>query len=120
MGTRVVNQEAAAENAAAISEEQKAPDLALKLEAPFMYNGEEVSEIDLANLPEVTFVQMAKVDKEMLRRGYSGGRLELTREYAILIACEMNGKPYNWLNELKARDCIRLKELVSAYFFTLG
>ena len=119
-----LNTEAPAEGASDSSREY--PEIRLDLQQPFTYvssitgKKEEVKSIDLSGISDLDAKTMAEIDLEMFRRGYAGMRMEVTRQYAMLVAAKLNAKPYGWLDEMKARDVIRLKEIVATYFFVKG
>lgn len=116
-----VNEEAA-DDSAVSEQELDVSALKIKLAKPIQYEDAlgkvtEYKEIDLTRLPEITAAQLCKIDHQIINRGYTGIRLELVREYAMLVACEINNMPYDWLDTMGARDSIRLREVVSLYFF---
>lgn len=120
MGGRSANEEAAVNGTAAENGEVSLDDLKLKLEHPFEYDEKKYSEIDISKLPEITAGQLCRIDRVIAKEGYIGVRPEITRQYAMFVACEMNDMPYDWLNEMRATDSIRLRELVSLFFFGRG
>lgn len=85
-----------------------------------MYDGVEVKEIDLSGLYDMTAEDMFAVDDQMRRRGYSGSNPEITRLYALLTAARINHKAWEWCNTMKARDAVRIKNIVSGFFYMLG
>lgn len=108
---------------ASVAEENKDEDekikgmMTFKLNEPFKYDGVEITEISLAGLMELNARDLVDIDKEMTMRGFSGTRLELTRQYAMLVAAKCNHKPYDYCDRMSARDSVRLKEYVVAFFY---
>lgn len=99
-------------------EEQKLKDMmTFKLNDPFKYDGEEITEINLSGILELTARDLVDIDREMLMKGFSGSRLEMTRQYAMLVAAKCNHKPYDFCDRMGARDSIRLKEYVVTFFY---
>lgn len=94
--------------------------LKLKLGDPFLFEGEEVSEISLEGLFHLTARDMCMFDLQMMSKGYSGTRIDTTRQYAMLVAANINNKPLEWLEQMKARDSVRLRDMVSAFFYVRG
>lgn len=94
--------------------------LKLKLGDPFLFDGEEVAEINLEGLFELTAGDLCAIDRQMMARGYSGTRMDTTRQYAMLAAARVNDKPWEWLDRMKARDSILLRDMVSAFFYVRG
>lgn len=103
------------ENEAAVEILKKAMS---ELSQPFKYNGKEVKGIDLSGLLELTSLDMAEIDLEMLRRGYvSVYRQEMTRQYAMLVCAKINHMPFDFCDRMSARDSIRLRDAVSTFFY---
>ncbi len=95
-------------------------DLKLKLGDPFMFDDIEVSEIDLSGLVELSASDMCAIDRQMSAMGYSYARPEVTGQYAVLVAARVNKKPWEYCNNMKARDYIRLRETIRAFFYARG
>lgn len=110
-------QEAAGQGA---SSDSTKPTLIIRLYDPYKIDGVEVKEIDLSGLYDMTAEDMFAVDDQMRRRGYSGSNPEITRLYALLTAARINHKPWEWCNTMKARDAVRIKNVVSGFFYMLG
>nr|DAJ08313.1 MAG TPA: tail assembly chaperone protein [Caudoviricetes sp.] len=96
------------------------PTVIVKLYDPYMFDGVEVKEVDLSGLYDMTAEDMFAVDEQMRRRGYSGSNPEITRLYALLTAARINHKPWEWCNTMKARDAVKIKNVVSGFFYMLG
>ena len=94
--------------------------LKLTLGDPFLFDGEEVTEINLEGLFDLTAGDMCAIDRQMMARGYSGPRMDTTRQYAMLAAARVNDKPWEWLDEMRARDSVLLRDMVSAFFYVRG
>ena len=95
----------------------------MPLEVPFEFEGETYESIDLSGLATAMAEDMCEVDEEAKRQGDSsanGLHPEITRKYAMLLACRLNRKPYNWLDKMNAKDSIRLRETVTAFFYFMA
>ena len=128
MGEKKVydNAEAGAVSAASASlSEEKENEAAVELlktamselSQPFKYNGKEVKGIDLSGLLDLTAHDMVEIDAEMQRRGFVGHRLEMTRQYAMLLAAKINHMPFDFCDRMSARDSIRLKDAITVFLF---
>lgn len=89
----------------------------LTLGQPYKYDGDEIKEIDLSGLLDLNARDLVEIDKEMTRQGFTGSRIELTRQYAMLVAAKVADKPYNFCDRMSARDSIRLKEYVTTFLY---
>lgn len=96
--------------------EKQGERLILKLGDPFMFDGQEIKEIDMEGLANLTAADMCAIDQLMLARGYSGTRMDASRQYAMFVAARVNNKPYEFCDQMKARDAIRLRDMVAAFF----
>lgn len=94
--------------------------LTLPLWDPYTFEGEEIKEIKLDGMMDLTAGDLCDIDRQMNRMGYSGGNLEVTRQYAMLTAAKVNQKPWEYCNGMKARDSIRLKNVVTTFFYIRG
>lgn len=113
--TEELLQEAA--GSAASSAAEKKPRLVIKLYDSFIWDGEEITEVDLSGLYDMTAEDMFLVDEQMRIRGFSGMNPEVTRRYALLTAARINRKPWEWLSRMKARDAVRVKNVVAGFFY---
>lgn len=104
----------------AASSDSEKPKLVIPLYDPFIFDGLEVKEIDLSRLYDMTAEDMFAVDDQMRRHGYSGSNPEITRLYALLTAARLNRKPWEWCNKMKARDAIRIKNVIAGFFYMPG
>ncbi|MDR0924296.1 MAG: phage tail assembly protein [Hungatella sp.] len=102
------------------SSDSTKPTVIVKLYDSYTFDGVEIKEIDLSGLYDMTAEDMFAVDEQMRRRGYSGQNPEITRLYALLTAARINHKPWEWCNRMKARDAVRIKNVVSGFFYMPG
>lgn len=97
-------------------EAQNAP-LVLNLADPYKYDGVEVSTLNMEGVVDLTAGDLCMIDREMLKRGYSGTRMDATRQYAMLVAAKVNGKPMDFCDRMGARDSMRLRDFVATFFY---
>lgn len=100
-------------------EAQDAP-LILKLSDSYKFDGVEITEINMEGMVDLTAGDLCMIDREMLKRGYSGTRMDTTRQYAMLVAAKVNGKPMEFCDGMGARDSMRLRDLVATFFYVRG
>lgn len=96
------------------------PSLVLELEDPYWFNGAEVREIDLSGLFNLKARDMCEIDRQMAGEGYTMTVPDVTRRYAMLVAAKVNRRPYDFCDMMKARDCIRLGQMVRTFFYAKG
>lgn len=97
-------------------EEKKENRLIFRLNDPFMFDGEEVKIIDMEGLVDLTAADLCALDLMMQGKGYTG-RMDTHRQYALWVAAKINHKPYEFCDRMKARDSIRLRNMVTAFFY---
>ena len=96
---------------------EETQDLILKLADSYKYDGEEVTELNMNGLLDLTAADLCAMDRSMMKLGYSGTRMELTRQYALLVAAKINNKPSGFCDRMSARDSIRLRDMVATFFY---
>lgn len=100
--------------------EEEQVELKLELGDPFRFDGQDYKTLDLSGLFDLTAMDMAEIDRRMQAMGYSYARPEVTGVYAMLVAAKINHKPWEFCQGMKARDMIRLRETVRAFFYAQG
>lgn len=113
------NMKQAADDAASTYEQSKELESHLKLvlSDPYMFDENEIKEIDLEGLFNLTAGELCTIDRQMMAKGYTGARMDISRQYAMLVAAKVNGKPWEFCDQMKARDSIRLRDMVTAFFY---
>mgnify|MGYP004458207623 CR=1 FL=1 len=91
--------------------------LILKLADPYKYDEKEITELDMNGLVDLTAGDLCSIDREMLKMGYSGMRMDTTRQYALFVGARVNKKPNNFCDRMSARDSIRLRDMVATFFY---
>ena len=90
----------------------------IKLMDPYDFEGKTIEEIDLNGLFDLTGRDTCQIDDQMIARGYSGAKLELTNQYAMLTVSKVCKQPWEFADQMKSRDVIRIKNIVSNFFYT--
>ena len=85
---------------------------------PFQFEGETVEKVDLNGLFDLTGRDLCQIDDQMMARGYTGQNLELTKQYAVLTVAKVCGKPWGYAANMRSRDVIRMKNIISNFFYT--
>lgn len=96
------------------------PELVVELYDPYLFEDTEVKEIDLSGLFDLRALDLCEIDRQMMREGYSGAAMEVTRRYAMLVAARVGKKPWEYCDQMKARDCIRIAQAVRTFFYARG
>lgn len=93
--------------------------LVLKLSKPYVFEGQTCAEVDLGGLETVTAGMLERVGRTVLQQSpaLNPAMLESTTPFCIEMAVRVTGKPYEFFRGLPARDGMRLKALVSGFFY---
>lgn len=98
-------------------ETAKEPKLKLVLSEPFRFDNQEITEIEMEGMLNLTAGDMCDIDRQMIAKGYYGSRIDTTRQYAMYVAARVNHKPWEFCERMAARDSIRLREMVATFFY---
>lgn len=118
--TEKMLKEAAGTAASSDIRKEEVNKLVVTLYDSYKYDGEDITEIDLSGLYDMTAEDMFAVDEQMYRSGFAGQNPEITRKYALLTAARINRKPWDYCNRMRARDAVRIKNVVSGFFYMRG
>lgn len=83
----------------------------------YNFEGEEIREIDMSGMEELTANDMIQANKQMSSSGNVSIIPEMDLQYALTIAASATGKPIEFFKALKPRDAIKVKNKVTSFFF---
>lgn len=83
----------------------------------YRFEGETISKVDLSGLEDLTANDMIKANKVMNNSGTVSILPEMSLEYTLIIAASATGKPVEFFKGLKPRDAIKVKNMVTTFFF---
>ena len=92
----------------------------VKLIDPFEFEVKTIESIDLNGLFDLTGRDLCQIDDQMIARGYTGQTMELTKQYALLTVAKVCKQPWEFADNMKSRDVIRIKNIVSGFFYARG
>lgn len=86
---------------------------------PYMFEGKEYKEIDLASLDDMTGADMIKVSNLMKRTSGGGVEVmpEVTLDYAFHICAIATKMPIEFFTGLPAKECLKVKNKVMGFLF---
>jgi hypothetical protein len=91
----------------------------IKLSHPYKYDDEEISELDMSGIEDLTGRDIKKAQSIMTRHGNIATVLETNVEFLQLMAAAACGKEVEFIEELNAKDTTRVKNWVSGYFLSI-
>ena len=107
----LMEQEAAAEE-----QEMDAADfMVVELSKPYKFEGQEITQLDLNKLEELTGADMIAINRMMKKRGNTDASPEITMEFAFFAAMQATGYPLEFFYGLSMKDCMNVKLRVN-YF----
>lgn len=89
----------------------------LELTRTYLFDGEEVSSLEFSRLEEITAEDMIRASNIMADDGAAAVIPENTLYYALIIAADATGMPIEFFKKLKPKDAIKVRRLVTHYFF---
>ena len=89
----------------------------LELTRVYVFEGEEVSDLDFSGLEDITAEDMIRANNIMTNDGAAAIIPENSMYYALLIASDVTGMPIEFFKKLKPRDAIGVRRMVTHYFF---
>lgn len=96
---------------------EKENELIIELSQPYSFEGEEYKQIDLSELESFTANDMIAAQRIFDRGGAVSVLPEMNLEYACIVAARVTKKPVEFFKGLPAKDAVKVKNRVSAYFF---
>lgn len=90
----------------------------IRLNKPYMFEGQEYNEIDLSGMDDMTTRDMLKIEK-LYNRANGGASVmpEVSEEYALFFAATVTKLPVEFFYGLPAKMAIRIKNRVMGFLF---
>lgn len=85
---------------------------------PYMFEGAEYKEIDLAGIEDLKAKDLSDTDKLCARRGQMAAMNEMSVGYACIIASKASTQPVEFFDNLPAKEAIKLKNKVVSFFYS--
>lgn len=109
----LMGQEEAMENEA--EEFDKADFMVAKFSKTYNFEGQEIKELDMNKLEELTGSDMIAIGRMMKKRGNIDASPEITLEFAFFAAMQATGLPLEFFYMLNMKDSMKIKNRVN-YF----
>lgn len=111
-----------AEEPIQLAEEQKENTRELKFRKPYQFEGKEYKSVDLSGMEDLKTTDLLSINRFMEMEGTSfglGTTPEMTLEYACHVAAKATSLPVEFFRALPAREGLRIKNRVVAFFYGL-
>ncbi|MPM92471.1 hypothetical protein SDC9_139606 [bioreactor metagenome] len=121
MDTAEALEDTAAEETTAAEGDQEDQEisLVLKFRKPYVFDGKEYTEVDLSGLEDATAKDLEAVGRIMEKKtkGTNPATMEMTMDYAQLLANRITGMPLEFFKNLPAREAMALKTTVVGFLY---
>lgn len=106
----------AAEVAATTEEEV---DLQVKFKKPYRFEGKDYDGVDLSDLENTTAAALENVGRILLKKrpGLNPSTIEMTMEYANLLASRVTKLPVEFFERLPAKEAMKIKTAVVGFLY---
>lgn len=91
--------------------------LVVALSKTYDFEGEKIREIDFSGLEDITAKSMIKANKVLANSGDIQVLPESSLHYALVIASESTGYPFEFYEKLKPVDAMKIKNTVTSFFY---
>lgn len=107
---------AAAENTA---ETEDGVDLIVKFRRPYQFEGREYTQVDLSGLEDLNAGALQNVGRALLKKrpGMNPSTIEMTMDYANLLASRVTSLPLEFFERLPAKEGMRIKTAVVGFLY---
>lgn len=95
-------------------------DRILKFSKTYHFEGENISEVNLDKLEDMTAEDMIAAQKILTASGSISVMPENSLEFALIIASRATGHPVEFFRTLTMRDSMKLKNRVTSFIFGGG
>lgn len=98
-------------------EDKKKDENKIKLSKTYLFEGHEVSEIDLTPLEDLTADDLIQAGKIYSNNGNISAVRELDLEYTLTVAALKSGLPIEFYHQLSAKDAMKVKNRVTTFMY---
>ena len=98
---------------------EAAVDLQIKFRKPYRFEGQDYDGVDLTGLEDLTAGVLENVGRTLLKKrpGLNPSTIEMTMEYANLLAARVAGKPLEFFERLPAKEAMKIKTAVVGFLY---
>lgn len=89
----------------------------LELTRTYSFEGEQIYVIDFSGLEDITADDMIRANNIMTNAGTVAVVPENNMHYALIIASSATGIPIEFFKRLRPRDAIKVKNMVTRFFY---
>ena len=91
--------------------------LVLKFRNPYVFEGEEYTEVDLSGLEDTTAADLSAVGKILAKQGFISPVPEMSMEFTLYMAARVAKLPIEFFRGIPTREGIKLKNIVTGFLY---
>lgn len=94
-------------------------DLVVKFRKPYEFEGQTYTEVDLSGLEDTKGGQLENVGRQLLKKrpGLNPSTIEMTMDYATMLASRVSGKPVEFFERLPGKEAMKIKNTVVGFLY---
>lgn len=96
---------------------EKDNSLIIEFKKPIKFEGKEVKKIDLSGLENIKTKDLIEVEKQYGIEGNFSSQPETTVAYARLIGEKVSDLPLEFFDSLKAKEILKVRNVVVSFFY---
>lgn len=89
----------------------------ITLTRTYDFEGQKISQLDFSGLEDITADNMIKANRIATAAGTAALVPEQDLYHTLLIGAEVTGLPIEFFKQLKPRDAIKVKNMVTTFFY---
>lgn len=111
------NKDFTAEETAAVERDGEEAGLVLKFSKPYVFEGQEYTEVDLSAMEDTTAEDLSVVGKILSKLGTVSPMPEMTMDFSQFMAARVTKLPIEFFKRMPAREAIKLKNAVTGFLY---
>lgn len=92
-------------------------DKIIELTRTYDFEGQKISQLDFSGLEDITAANMIKANRIATATGNSSILPEQDLYHTLLIGADVTGLPIEFFKQLRPRDAIKVKNMVTTFFY---
>jgi hypothetical protein len=91
----------------------------VEFKKPYKFEGQEYTAIDLSGIEGLTVADLTTADQQFIQSGQIATLNEMALGYACIVAARATGKPIEFFKGLPANEGIKIKGVVTNFFYDM-
>jgi len=91
----------------------------VKFNKPYIFEGQEYTELDLSGLEDLTAKDMTEVDQQCLKNGIAYMQAEMSLPFLMRLAAKASKKPLEFFDNMKIKESTKVKNRVMSFLYSM-